>query len=166
MCCFLQRQEERVADFSGHLRVPPAQGHPWSSQGTLSSLTLQALNALWQGRARGQVTPGLGWTGLCFPSSPCTPVVQPISGPRAGSVCSRQYPGSPTPSQRDVVGAALVSAQTWGAGRPQTSTCPRVPSRSEAALSRGVRFCLVLPQSLQTVGWQMETQTSFLPSCW
>lgn len=49
-----------MADFSGHLLVSPAQGHYWSSQGNLFSLTLWALNALCQGR--GQVTSGLGWT--------------------------------------------------------------------------------------------------------
>lgn len=142
MCCCLQRQEEQVPDFSGHL-VSPAQGHSWSSRGTLFSLTLWALSALWQGRAHGQVTPGLGWTVFAeFFMHPSHAARLRAPGWVRVQRTAPQDPHLPP-------GVTQWEPRSWGAGRPQASTRPHVPSRSEALLSRGprraawpARFCL------------------------
>lgn len=150
-----------MADFSGRL-VSPAQGHSWSSRGTLFSLTLWALSALWQGRAHGQVTPGLGWTVFAeFFMHPSHAARLRAPGWVRVQRTAPQDPHLPP-------GVTQWEPRSWGTGRPQASTRPHVPSRSEALqrAAAGSLACPVLPQSLQTAGRPMETQTGLLPSCW
>lgn len=91
--------------------------------------------------------------------------MQPVSGPGLGPCAADSTPGSPSPSRRDAVGAALVG---YGEAPGQhASTCSfTFGGLAEQRAAAGSLACPVLPQSLQTAGRPMQTQTGLLPSCW